>query len=73
MKVQSHPRDSFCLAEAAGSPGTFLQPVRPTGGLQAHRLDLQPAGGVGGGHSATHQRQHLHLRYSESLNYAQTK
>lgn len=48
-------------AEAAGAPGEVLRPVRSSGGLQAHRLDLQPADGVGGRHSTRRQWQHLNL------------
>ncbi len=52
--------------ETAGSPGALFRTVRSAGGLQADRLDLQPAGGIGGRYSASDQRQRLHLWYTLS-------
>lgn len=50
--------------ETAGLSGALLTAVRSAGGLQAYRLDLQPAGGVSGRYPASRQRQHLHLWYT---------
>ncbi|XP_051925342.1 DNA cross-link repair 1A protein isoform X1 [Hippocampus zosterae] len=53
--------DATQRQKAAGAPGEVLRPVRSSGGLQAHRLDLQPADGIAGRHSTRRQRQRLNL------------